>query len=895
MNLPIPNPQTLLADYASVLNDGNRLVGMRFASNSGIAPNTFVVETLEGEENLFAPYKYTVNCVSADVNFELKHTNGQLVELAIQLSTGGERIGGGIVTGSSALESDGGNARFQLIVESAPALLQERYNSRVFSDMDVTEIVAEILEEHRQANPIMQQGYRFRFDLARRYPKRSRCIQNNETDFDFIHRILAEEGISYYHTFESGDIPSHTSVFFDDPLDLPQNPQPSLRFGHGAQGELTPSADTIQQWHGTRRLITTQTALSSYDYKSVVTHHAQAASRIDSGDSGADAQKSLLSYEPQATYYAADNEELQRYANLRQDARDGQAKHYRAQSRIRNLLLGHWGSIENHPQHDQDAAKDREMLITGIKFMARNNLLGDGRQATGDSANDDAPYTNTFTAVRRGIPLNPAFRPKPTAPSHMTGVITADADEEISTDSLGRAKVQLHFQRPADHPHGTAQLDDKSSTWVPYLHSSADAGWGDQCLYRKGQIVVLGFLDGDIDRMFILGALHSERHLPPTFSGVGSLPGNKTLSGVRTKMYKGMGANELLFDDSTGQLRARLASDHGNSALNLGFGVHPRRDGEATSRGEGFELRTDLSGALRAALGMIITSDARPKANGNQLDHQELQGNIEVALNILKKLSELAATHHADATDHEPQEQLLGHIKHWEAGSNTDPDGDKTKGGKPIVAISGQAGIAISTPQNATITTGTNLDMVSVQDVSINTGRHCKVRAAQGISHFAHRGGIKLIAAVGDIDVQAHNGDIHLKGSGYLYLDGIKGIIQNGQVIQLNAQGAGVVYGDNAITTKTTGAHTAHAGKHSVTGPAAPILTLPNMPSSEMKTDEQFAVSGRGGQARQEIPYQLAEAGKRSLLAKGRTAADGATKTTQDSLIKNLNLKLKDD
>ena len=376
MNLPIPTPQTLLADFASNLTDEKRLVRMRPATNSGITPDTFVVETLEGEEHLFAPYKYTINCVSADANFELKHIDGQLIECGILLPTSNERIASGIVTSSRSLESDGGNARFQFIIEPALALLHKRYNSKAFSDMDVTEIVAEILEEHRQSNPIMQQGYSFRFDLARRYPKRSRCMQHNETDFDFIHRILAEEGLSYYHTFESGDIPSHTTVFFDDPLALPQNPQPSLRFGHSAQGEHTPSEDTIQQWHGSRKLITTQTALSSYDYKSVNTHHAQAASRIDQGDSGSDAQKSLLSYEPQATYYAADTEELQRYANLRQDARDGQAKHYRAESRIRNLLLGHWGSIENHPQHDQDLPREREMLITSIKLTARNNLLG---------------------------------------------------------------------------------------------------------------------------------------------------------------------------------------------------------------------------------------------------------------------------------------------------------------------------------------------------------------------------------------------------------------------------------------------------------------------------------------------------------------------------------------
>ena len=129
----------------------------------------------------------------------------------------------------------------------------------------------------------------------------------------------------------------------------------------------------------------------------------------------------------------------------------------------------------------------------------------------------------------------------------------------------------------------------------------------------------------------------------------------------------------------------------------------------------------------------------------------------------------------------------------------------------------------------------------------------------------------------------------------WLNLTGIEGIRLNGRVIWLNAQGAGAEVGNGQITTKTTGAHTTHAGQHVHTGPAAANFTPPNMPQSEMKTDEKFVTTGRGGQAREELPYQIAERGKRSLLASGQTASDGGTDITQDTRIKNLNLKLKDD
>ena len=359
-------------------------------------------------------------------------------------------------------------------------------------------------------------------------------------------------------------------------------------------------------------------------------------------------------------------------------------------------------------------------------------------------------------------------------------------------------------------------------------------------------------------------------------------------------MYKGAGANELVLDDSTNQQRVRLATDHGNTAINQGYLVHPRVEGTGTPRGEGFELRTDLSGALRAALGILISTDARRKATGNQLDRQEFQGQLELALNILKNLSELSTTHHADDTDHKPQEQLLDHVKNWEAGSNTDKGGDKARGGQPIVAISGQAGIAISTPQNATLSTGTNLDMVSVQDTSISTGRSYKVRAADSISLFAHKQGMKQIAASGKIDIQAQNGNVEIIASEYLILTGIKGVMINGQLIQLSAQGAGADVGNGQLITKTLGTHTQHAANHVVTGPAAPNFTPPNMPTSELKTNETFATSGRAGQAREALPFKLSEIGGK-ILGRGETASNGDSAETKDTVIKGLNLDLKDE
>ena len=169
------------------------------------------------------------------------------------------------------------------------------------------------------------------------------------------------------------------------------------------------------------------------------------------------------------------------------------------------------------------------------------------------------------------------------------------------------------------------------------------------------------------------------------------------------------------------------------------------------------------------------------------------------------------------------------------------------------------------------------------------------MRAAERISLFALKLGLKMIAAMGKIDIQAHNGNIEITASETLVLTGIKGVIINGQMFQVNTQGAGLDMGNGAITSKTTGAHTAHAAQHTVSGPADANFTPPNMPQSTLKTDEKFATAGRAGQAREQLPYQISEPNSNSLLSQGSTAGDGGTEITQDSKIKGLNLKLKDE
>lgn len=894
MNLPLF--ADALSAFASAFTQADRILKLRFSPGAGIPENTLLPWKLTGSEAINQGYRFELICLCASAHLETKDLIGQPVEVSILTADGDYRPLTGWVRHVIQDDADGGMARYILVIEDLCSLLDLRINNRVFQSISAKDAFLTIVREHQRDNPVLAASFDIDDRTMRDYPLQSWIMQYNESDSAFGKRSLFQEGVNFFFRFGGEDHPTVTLVLFDDNTQLEASGD--LRF-HRADG--TEEADSITAWRAERSLAPGQVSAASYDYKTVSTSRPQESTRLNQGEAGNDLASTLEDYRHDSNHYGNDGDDYQRYTVQRMQAYEYAAKRFTGEATFRGNPVGSRFTFSQHPEIDAHDELEREFVLTGLDIEAVNNLPGElGIKGETDHGKHEQPvFKNRFSASRNIVRIVPEYRhaehAKPNAPQLLSATVVGPAGEEIYTDEMGRTCVNLHCPRPQDHPDGGANRNETDSVWIRSMQHWSGTEYGGLAIPRVGDEVIVGFISGDIDRPIILGPVYNGSHRPPTFSHTGSLPGNKTLSGIKSKMYKGAGANELLMDDSTNQLRTRLATDHGHTALNQGYLVHPRRDGEGTPRGEGAELRSDEAIAIRAAKALLLSTNARIKASGNQLDSQELRGELELVHGILKYLSERSVTHQAENTDHKPQEQLIEDVKNLEAGSNTDPDGDKAKGGKPIVAISGQAGIAISTPQNATLSAGTNLDMVSVQDTSISTGRSFLARASERISLFALKLGLKIVAAMGKIEIRADNDNVEITASKKIILTALEEIVLQAPKYTLITQGAGMDVGNGQITTKTTGTHTAHAAQHTVTGPAAPNFTPPNMPQSEMKTDEKFVTTGRGGQAREELPYQLAEAGKRKLLAKGRTAADGGTDITQDTIIKNLNLKLKED
>jgi type VI secretion system secreted protein VgrG len=418
---------------------------------------------------------------------------------------------------------------------------------------------------------------------------------------------------------------------------------------------------------------------------------------------------------------------------------------------------------------------------------------------------------------------------------------------------------------------------------------SAGASWGHQFIPRIGQEVLVSYLDNDIDRPIVTGVVYNGSHGVPDFSGAGSLPANKTLSGIKTKEHQGGQYNELLFDDTPQEVRAKLSSETGKTQLNQGFLTHPRKDGKAEPRGGGFELRTDLAGAIRGAQGLLLTAHDQPGARGAQLERDELISQLEQALAIAQQLAKQAETHEADSTDTQQEKQLLDDLKHWHAGSNIDKEGKG--GGKGILAMSAPSGVAISSQSAISTVSGGNQDVVAAKDSNHSIGQKLRFRVGESLSVFVQQLGIKLIAAAGKIKIQAQSDELEIGAAKRLHLYSLEEIIFEGPKITFRAEGAEYTMGGGNIISQASGSHTQKASQHSMEGPGNGSPQRPKIPKSESKTTEKFAVAGRSGQARAEVSHEIRnDAGK--LLESGSTDKQGATSLLAGKAIEALKLKL---
>jgi len=819
----------------------NRPLRLRLDLPGGVNDDILLPQRVFGLEMICGGIEYRVLCVSASAYLPLKDMIAVPAALDFVTDRGDLRSVCGIVTEASSGDSDGGLASYQLVIKDALSLLEKRTNTRVFRSMNEVEIVQSLLNEWRQKSAILGTCFNHEVDEAfgqRVYPQREFTMQHNESDAGFIRRLLKRRGIGWYVRSEGGGVPAHTLVLFNNVDSLRQNAAGAIRYHRDA---ATEERDTITSWSAVRSLQPGMVTRHSWDYMNLQGRDfmmAENSSGVDQGSSGNELAASLDDYQILPPHAGDDNEDLFRLGQLRMERHDYESKCFHGEGSVRDLCAGEYFTLVEHPEVDEHPSEERDFVVTALQVTAQNNLpkalaarverlfsrnrwmstaqeLPMLREMAENVATGPLRMHIQFTAVRRGVRIVPAFDVHGDVPQAQmqSAIVVGPEGEEVHCDQLGRVKIRFPGTRMTDHEHaaGSGASDSETdSAWVRVASNWAGNGPGSfqQCgtigLPRVGTEVLVAFLGGDPDKPIIVGQLYNQDAMPAALSSAGDLPGNRYLSGIRSREIRGGRANQLRLDDTNGEISAQLASDHGDSQLNLGFLTQPKADGAGDPRGAGAELRSDLNVAIRGQQGVLITAESSEARSGKSLDRADLISIAESLQELVKKLSEQAQAHAGDSAGGSVLADLIDKLKSLDDG------------GAPIVAVSAPAGLISASMQNVAIGAGTSIDMVSAGATALASGSTATMRSVQGMSLYANEGGMKMTAASGPVTLQAQDDQLQLLAKRVLEMisntDWIT--IKAKKGVRINGGGTELELSPGGIKGYTAGKHEMYAADH---------------------------------------------------------------------------------
>ncbi|MQR01656.1 type VI secretion system Vgr family protein [Glaciimonas soli] len=275
-------------------------------------------------------------------------------------------------------------------------------------------------------------------------------------------------------------------------------------------------------------------------------------------------------------------------------------------------------------------------------------------------------------------------------------------------------------------------------------------------------MAIVDFIGGNPDLPIIIGAVNNQNNLPPW-----NLPSQQALSGIRSREFSDNGgnsangrSNHLILDDTQDKIQAQFKSDHQHSQISLGHIARIEDNaGRKDERGEGLEARTDGAAVVRAAKGLLLSTDGRNKAVGGMLSREELINGLEQALNIAKSLGQAAAAHEGSPRDADPQQGLTQAVEALGHGVGDEVNAkSNATAGQPIIAMSAPAGIASATPKDQTHYAGQHIDTVAGANQQHYAMGDILHAAGKNIESFAVDGDIRQIANKGKVIHQAqHN------------------------------------------------------------------------------------------------------------------------------------------
>ncbi len=663
------------------------------------------VLTFEGREQLSTPFRYDIEFTSTDkaitpesvlmqdsaFSLTAPPVQGMPVQTALRTLYG-------VITGFKLLSSSRDEARYEVRLEPRMALLTRSRQNAIYQNLTVPQIVEKILRERHQ-----MRGQDFVFNLKSEYPAREQVMQYGEDDLTFVSRLLSEVGI-WFRFATDARLKIEVIEFYDDQSGYERGLTLPLRHPSGLfDGET----EAVWGLNTAYSVVEKSVSTRDYNYRTATAemmteqHDATGGDKTTYGEAYHYADNFLQKGDKEAAESGAF------YARIRHERYLNEQAILKGQSTSSLLMPG----LEIKVQGDDAPAVFRKgVLITGVTASAAR----------------DRSYELTFTAIpyseRYGY--RPAFIPRPvmagTLPARVTSTVKNDIYAHIDKD--GRYRVNLDFDRDTWKP-------GYESLWVRQSRPYAGDTYGLHLPLLAGTEVSIAFEEGNPDRPYIAGVKHDSAHTD-----------HVTIQNYKRNVLRTPANNKIRLDDERGKEHIKVSTEYGGkSQLNLGHLV----DAGKQQRGEGFELRTDLWGAVRAKKGIFISVDTQDKAQGQVREMAPAMAILDGAQSQMKSLSTDAQTANADPADLSSQIALL----------------------QQSVKDLTQAAILLSAPKGVAIASGEHLQLAASKNLIANAGNHADIGVVknmfigvgQALSVFVRKAGIKLFANKGAISVQAQN------------------------------------------------------------------------------------------------------------------------------------------
>ncbi|EMK5100003.1 type VI secretion system tip protein VgrG [Escherichia coli] len=796
-------------------------------------PSPLDVEHFSGREEMSQTYYYIINFTSTDNDLDA----GLLLRKSatFTMGTGGlkeqvsQKVVHGVITDFRRISGSADQAKYQVILEPFIKLLDRQHRShRFFVNKSVPEVVTEVLQEHGL------KGWEFEFRLKKTYPKREQINQYQESDLQFIQRLLAEVGIFYFFTLQP-DTQTEIVHFGDSQAALTFDKTLAINSPSGMNDNR---ADSVWGLNVTHNVAEASVTTKAYNHREAQYLLQSAPADMTHGDGDG------INYGEVYHYHFR---HLERGDKI--DPVPETANFYARLGHERYLAEQVWitGNSTDATLAPAQVLTITDSLPPTLPALLRNPVL---LTCVGFSAS----RKDALQVVLKGVPYSevicwrPPLLPRPKITGTMTARVTSAKEGDIYAwqDASGMYRVKFDADRDDKNP-GQESMPVRLAK--PY---SGDA-YGFHFPLIQGTEVAIAFEEGDPDRPYIAHALHDSRHVDHVTDK------NGTRNVIRTPAN-----NKLRMEDKRGEEHIKISTEFGGKTqLNLGHNVNASRK----LRGEGAELRTDDWISIRGGKGIFISADMQPQAQGKMLDMNEAIRQLEQALSLARSMAKAATAANATQGDISCQQRLNSSLTDLTA---------------PGMLLHAPDGIGMVSARALRIASGSeSVGIMSGDNTDISAGQSFTVVAEGAVSLLSRNQGMQLLAAKGRVNIQAQSDDLSMSSQQNLDIQSSEGkvTVSANQELILACGGAYIKLSGGNIELGCPGQILLKSTNMQKMGPTSLDIASVEMPRG---FGGGFILTDEAGVPQPSTPYRLTTA--EGDILQGITDENGKTAPVNTSI-----------